>query len=78
MVFEAERCEEVTFDIDITPEVGFRKAKTITSQDHRANNAGVAEHQGERRILLVWTCLAESQRRSIPQAQRETSIEAAK
>ena len=34
MVFEAERCEEVTFDIDITPEVGFRKAKTITSQDH--------------------------------------------
>ena len=77
MVLQAERCKEVSLDIDVALEISFGQTQGIAPEDHRSNKSGVVAHQGERRVECVRGRIAESQGGAVPQTQRETAIEAA-
>ena len=79
MVPQGERGEEVAFDVDVAPEVGFDEAQWVAPEHHGRDDAWVAANQREARWgLRTVHRVAEHQRGAAPQAQREAPVEAAK
>ena len=64
--------------INVALEVRLGQTQGISSKYHRTDEARVVTHQGEQRLGCLRSTLADCQGGAVPQAQRETPVEAAK
>ena len=77
MVRQRKRREEVTFDIDVAPEIRLGQAQRIAAQHHRTNEARVVANQRERRMGRMHRRVAQPQDGAVPKAERQTPGEPA-
>ena len=78
MILKAERGEEVTFDVDVSPKVRFSEAQWIAPKNHGSNHSRAAAYEGELRARVVMLGVTEFQARAVPEAHPDTTIEALK
>ena len=72
---QAQCGEEVTFDVDVPPEIRFGEAQSVESQHHGGDRTRIADDKREWRGNVQWRGAAQSQGIPVPELHGQMTLE---